>query len=290
MTHSEDDVVPGFTVPASIQTLRASDGYALRYRLWEARAPRATLVLLNGIMSNSSWFSPLVPALREADLQLVGADRRGSGLNEAGWGDAPSAGQLVDDAVAIARAHHDANRPLFVVGWCWGAALAVAVTAKLRPEVAGLVLVTPGMFTTSSLRANLQAQRERFDAAHPEEAVIDSPIDEAWFTAGPALDGFIRKDPHRVRQITPRLVDISGKLATAAVARLRKLEAPTLVLLATDDQATDNDATRKALGTVDPAHLEMQELPTRHGMQFDAPAQVADAIVVFARRHGAKAA
>ena len=285
----EDAVVPGWTEPARIASVQASDGYPLRYRIWDV-APqtraRGTLILLNGIMSNSSWFSPLVPALTQAGFVLVGADRRGSGLNEAGWGDAPSAAQLVEDVLSIVNAQADPERPVLMVGWCWGAALAVMTAAKLGERASGLVLVTPGMFNTPALRAGVEAQRAAIAAAAEDDPVVQSPIDETWFTASEALDGFIRRDPHRVLRITPRLVDITSKLATAAVARLRRLSLPLLVLLASDEQATDNVATRAALQRLDNPGLDVQELPTKHGMQFDAPQQVAGLITGFAARLG----
>jgi pimeloyl-ACP methyl ester carboxylesterase len=247
-----------------LRHIAASDGYRLAYRKWPAAGePRATVLLLSGIMSNSAWFQPVAPLLR--DFDLVGADRRGSGPNKEGWGDAPSAAQLVDDVVAIVDAERT-EAPLVVVGWCWGAALAINVAAKI--PVHGLLLVTPGLFNTAALEDAVKAQLGA--------PTIHTPVREEWFTHGPALDDFIRKDDDRVREMTPRMLDLTRKLATAAMIRLRKLGMPIVLVLAEHDEATDNAATAAAFKKV--PNVEVVTLPTRHGVQFDAPEAVADLI------------
>jgi pimeloyl-ACP methyl ester carboxylesterase len=261
----------GYEENASLTSLRAPDGSRLGYRVWPCAhgEAEATLILFNGIMSNSSWFSPLVSHLRR--LHVVGADRRGSGPNRQSPGDAASAGQLVDDALAIVDQEHVPSRPLVLLGWCWGAALAVAVAHALGDRVAGLVAVTPGLFPTAAVKEAVLAQASLIEGAAPDEPVVRSPIREEMFTAGPALDAVIRADAQRVQWMTPRMLEVSNKLATAAVARLARLRPQVLLVLATDDEATDNAATRRAFGRVEVDRLEVVELEAKHGVQFEAP-------------------
>lgn len=262
---------------AELRDIEASDGYRLAYRRWSAATPRATFVLLNGIMSNSAWFEPVAPLLVDNGYAVVGADRRGSGPNRQACGDAPSAGQLVDDVLAIVAQERTPDVPVILLGWCWGAALAINVAPKL--DLAGLVLVTPGIHNTPALEQAIAAQRELIASSAEDAAVIASPIREEWFTDGPQLDAFIRRDEDRVRAMTPRLLDITRRLATAAAVRLRKLDVPLLLVLAQNDEATDNAATRAML-----PNAETIVLPTRHGVQFDAPDELVAALIRFAAR------
>jgi pimeloyl-ACP methyl ester carboxylesterase len=265
----------------TLRHIEASDGYRLAYRRWPAAGPvRATLVLLNGIMSNSAWFEPVAPLLADAGFAVVGADRRGSGPNTEGWGDAPSAGQLVDDALAIVAAEREPGVPLVLVGWCWGAALAINAAAKL--DLQGLVLVTPGIHNTAALEQAVVAQRERIESSPADAPVVESPVREEWFTHGPALEAFIRRDEHRVLRMTPRMLDVTRRLATGAAVRLRKLDVPILLLLAEHDEATDNAATRAMFEAL--ASVRIVVLPTRHGVQFDAPEAFASHIRAFVDR------
>lgn len=277
-------VVAGPPPDPELRTIRATDGYRLTYRVWPAVRPRATLVLFNGIMSNAAWFGPLIGPLRERGYRVVGADRRGSGLNREGRGDAPSAGQLVADARAILEAESDPEGPTCLLGWCWGAALATVTAAEAGAPVDGLVLVTPGLWNTDAVRRAMQRQADKLADGPADATCIDSPIEESMFTTGPWLDGFIRRDADRVLEITPRLVEHSVKLATLAMAKLRRISAPLLVLLAEHDAATDNEATRRALSRLPAPQVEIVTLPTHHGMQFEAPDAVASAIDAFARR------
>lgn len=267
------------------RNITLSDGYALTYRVsLPSEGPHATLVLFNGIMSHSGWFAPLHPALERAGIKVVGADRRGSGQNRIGWGDAPSAGRLIEDALAIVAAEREPDRPLVVLGWCWGAVLAIHLADKLGTALDGLILVTPGLFNQPAMRDAVARVQPIIDAAPVDAAVVPSPVDERWFTDGEALDGFIRKDEHRVTHLTPRLLDITAKLVAMATPRLRRLELPMLLLLAEHDEATDNAATLAAFAKLPAERWNTVTLPARHGVQFDAPDLTAEHIATFVRR------
>ncbi len=264
----------------------AQGALPLRYRVWpapDASAARGTCVLLNGIMSHSGWFAPLAPELARAGLHVVGADRRGSGPNREGRGDAVSASALVDDALAIIAAEHDPARPLVLVGWCWGAILALHVAAALGPErLDRLVLVTPGLLPSAEVRGKADANARAAAGRPDDEPSVPTPIREELFTEGPALDGFIRTDPERLLAITPRFAALSAKMSALALARLPRLAVPCLLVLAEHDGATDNAATLAAFAKLAPERLTVVTLPTHHGVSFEAPAALGEAIVRFA--------
>lgn len=253
----------------------------LRYRVWSGPDRSATVILLNGIMSHSGWLAPLAPTLVEAGMHVVGADRRGSGPNREGRGDATSARALVDDVNAIIAAEHDPSRPLVLVGWCWGAILALHVAAS--QPIDRLVLVTPGLLPSEEVRSVADANARAAAGRPDDEPCVPTPIREELFTEGPALDGFIRTDPERLLAITPRFASLSAKMAALALARLPRLEVPTLLVLAEHDGATDNVATRAAFERMPADRRTLVTLPTRHGVSFEAPVELAQAIVRFVR-------
>lgn len=269
--------------------LRRDDGETLRYRVWRAAQPRATAVFFNGIMSHSGWFAPLVPALREAGITMVGADRRGSGPNASGRGDAASAAVLVGDAQAILAAESVPSRPLVVVGWCWGAILALHAIHGASVPIDALVLVTPGLLPSAEVRTAAAQGLQQAQGHADDEPCVPTPIRDTLFTQGPALEGFIRADPLRLLAITPRFATLSGKLAALALARLPRLELPTLLVLAEHDGATDNAATLAAFGRVAESRRRVVTLPTRHGVSFEAPQQLAAAIIAHTPAPGSAA-
>ncbi len=261
--------------PAALQCIHASDGYALTFRVWRPPAPpRACVVLLNGIVSHSGWFAPLVDGLVAQGYALVGADRRGSGNNREQRGDAPTAHVLIDDALAIIDAACSPNVPLVVVGWCWGSVLGLNLVRALGPRLAGFVMVAPGLFYSKQVAARAATNEAAIVGAAEDAAVLPAPIDDTMFTLGPHLQGFIRHDPEKLAAITPRFRKHMDKLALGARLGLRALAVPLLCLLADTDEATDNIAVRKALQALDPTHVRIVTLAGRHALQFDAPQHV----------------
>ncbi len=271
------------TTPATLGNATAPDGYRLTYRVWRPTvAARGTVVLLNGIMSHSGWFFPLVDALVAGGLAVVGADRRGSGQNTQARGDAPTAKAVVDDAMAVIDAECPPEHPVFLVGWCWGTVLALNLVRPLGDRLAGFVMVAPGLFPSDAV-ADAAKHHEAEAADAPEDQpAIGTPIAETMFTSGPYLDGFIRTDDTRLMFITPRFRALMTKLSMGALARLRRLSAPLLVLLAEGDEATDNDAVNRAVAVLPAERVKIDTVVSGHAMQFDAPDFVTSRILAFA--------
>jgi pimeloyl-ACP methyl ester carboxylesterase len=171
--------------------------------------------------------------------------------------------------------------PLVVLGWCWGAALAIQVALALEQKPVAVVLVTPGLLPSADVRARGREQHAAVGDAADDEAIVPLPITEEMFTSGAALDQFILKDDQRVRAMTPRFSVMSAKMSAFALARLPRLDVPCLVVLAQDDAATDNEATRTAFAALPPDRVEIVTLPGAHGVIFDAPAELAAAISGF---------
>src|SRR5207237_546123 len=159
----------------------------------------------------SAWFSPLADELMGVGIRVIGADRRGSGPNKEHRGDAIDARTLVDDAKAVIQAERG-PAPLVLLGWCWGAALALQVAATLDPKPAAIVLVTPGLVPSADVRARAQAQLLAVGDAAEDDPCVPLPITEEMFTSGPALDLFILQDRERVRAMTPRFSVTSAKM------------------------------------------------------------------------------
>jgi acylglycerol lipase len=256
-----------------LRSVECADGYRLRYRTWSPPgAPRATLVLLNGIMSHSGWFQPLADHLVACGLKLVGADRRGTGLNEEARGDAPSAAMVIDDAKRIVDAERLDGLPVHLGGWCWGAVLAVNLAAACEREFASLLLLAPGLYPSEAVATELKEQEALARASGTAHLTI--PITDEMFTRGPYL-AFIAADELRCRHVSVRFHAIMRKLAMGAALRLGQLELPMLLVLAGADEATDNARTRRAFEGITKSPVTIEVVDGAHGLQFDAPAELA---------------
>jgi alpha-beta hydrolase superfamily lysophospholipase len=225
-------------------------------------------------MSHSGWFQPLAAPLVQAGLKLVGADRRGTGLNEEARGDAPSAKVLVDDVKRIIAAERTEGTPLHLVGWCWGAVLAINVAAEAEDLFDSLVLLAPGLHPTEALKTRMRAQESVHKPSSDATPCLESPISEEMFTSGPYLASLIAKDEHRTRYFSPRFSSIMTKMALGATLRLGRLGLPLLTVLADADQATDNEQTTRELERLTNGAVSIVSVRSAHGLQFDAPKEL----------------
>jgi alpha-beta hydrolase superfamily lysophospholipase len=271
-----------------VNEVRARDGYLLKYRTWSSgRAePRRALVLLNGVMSHSLWFHPLAAPLVAAGFKLIGADRRGTGMNTAARGDVPSASALIDDALAIIDRERPPGCPLHLAGWCWGAVLAINVAAELTDRLASLMLLAPGLFPTAALKTRMAAQDGAPGIRAADQPCLVSPISEEMFTTGPALAGFINRDEHRLARFTPRFREVMGKMAMGARLKLPGLPLPILLVLAQHDLATDNPETERRISELTGGKAVVERVNSAHGIQFDAPDQLARRLTAWADQPG----
>jgi pimeloyl-ACP methyl ester carboxylesterase len=275
---------PGEMVATLPATAAAPD---LRYRVWTElqSPPRATLAVLSGVMSNTAWFRPLAHEWCRMGYRVVGLERRGSGLNhspEAACEDTPSAEVLLDDAARELEHGRAPGRPVVLVGWCWGGILAVHLALRLAGRVEGLALLTPGLYPSAALAERMKALAEAARGLPPGEPVLESPITDELFTDGPALDGFIRRDAARWRRFSPRFLDVSTRLSLAARLRLGKLALPMFVALAEDDATTDNEQILAELARLPADRVRTTSLPGPHGLQFTAPAALAERLDAWA--------
>ena len=264
----------------------AADGYSISYRVWpsEGTEERAVVLLLNGMMSHSGWFFPILERLGGAGFKMVGADRRGSGPNREGLGDTPSARILLDDVVRILDAESVGAKNVFVLGWCWGAVLAVNLAADFPRRFRGLILAAPGLFPTAGVSEAMAAELEGARACPEDEPVLASPIADEMFTSGKHLAGFIKNDTARVTHFTRRFQRAMVQLGLRARSKLSRLELPVSLLLGEWDRATDNAATVAAFERM-ASPPEIHTLPGAHGIHFDASEEFAQHIIDFVTRH-----
>lgn len=264
----------------TLRSVLAEDGYELRYRVWAGSAEsRATMIMLNGVMSHSGWFYTLAEPLAALNLRVVGADRRGSGMNQSGRGDAPSLQILIRDLRRIIEHEITGGGPVYLIGWCWGGVLAINAALEFGGLMDGIILLAPGLFPSEPVKFAMQEQFQAARSNPPDVPSLASPIREEMFTEGPDLGGFILKDNLRLRALTPRFYGIMLRMGASAVTRLKRLAHPVLLILASKDAAVDNHRTFLAFHGLTNASVTFASCHCRHGMQFEAAPELVSEIV-----------
>ena len=134
--------------PAPVETLEASDGVALAYRIYRAAEPRAVLIFHHGGGAHSgAGYAHLAAGLRDgAGIVVYTPDLRGPGASQGAPGDAPTTERLFEDVEAFVSHARTAwpDLPLFLGGHSSGGGLVLNYSSwEGRGPVAGYVLLSP---------------------------------------------------------------------------------------------------------------------------------------------------
>src|SRR5262249_13644987 len=186
-------------------------------------------------------------------------------------GDAPSRHLLLSDLRrVIEQEEHDI--PVYIVGWCWGGVLAVNAALEFGGKFKGIVLLAPGLFPSEQIK---RAMRSRGTAIRTGSSMVASPFTEDMFTETPEIKEFISCDDLAVRAFTPHFFQIAQQMLLVATTRLGQLTHPVLLLLAEKDQIVNNTTTLHAFQRLPAGTITSTTLPFNHGMQLEAPLEIA---------------
>jgi alpha-beta hydrolase superfamily lysophospholipase len=261
-------MIPSFP---RIAEFACPDGYCAAVRVWEAREPRARLVLLHGIVSHGGWYAASCRALAEAGWEVHFLDRRGSGLNAERRGDVDRYETWLNDVESYLAGLPD-SLPRLLLGISWGGKLAAAV-ARGRPDLlTGLGLLCPGLFARQSPRLARRTAVSAAAALRMGGRRVPVPLrDPALFTDDPRWQAYVRDDPLTLRDVTIRFAAADGELTRYARESPGSIRVPTLMVLAGRDRIVENEPTRAFFRQLGTEQRQLVEFPdAAHTLEFDA--------------------
>ena len=281
-----------------LATVTASSAYrALRWRAGDESPPktisgdsrpplanaRAEIVFIHGIQSHGGWYQHSCTELARAGFNVYFLDRRGSGLNPQGRGDAVGGfRRLLDDlaefcttpdalgherrgtrderrekdrdgfslasrpsslASPLSSAPHGPSFLAAAISWGRGK-LAVALERRHPGLVDGLALICPGFFARVRPTLSERLLIILSRLFRPRKLFTVPLSDPELFTASPDWQRFLREDPLRLTQATARLLVESVRLDGYLRFVPKYVHVPVLLLLAEHDRIIHNGKTR----------------------------------------------
>lgn len=256
--------------PHDVLTYSPSDGSRLFYRLWKSENEQAVVLRIHGVESHSLWYENSCTFLQKNGISVYAPDRRGSGLNKDNRGDAPAADRLVRDIIDFSQEIRCASAaPLFLLGQSWGAKSALSA-ALLNPLLyKGIILMTPGLFTKVGLSL-FDKIRLLWGLAFCPTLKIRVPIKNAsMFTKEKKAFDMIRQDPLRLTEITARFGAVTLRLDKENKKNGNNLNVPGLLLLAGEEQITDNEKTEAWFNSLSIPKKTKKYPGMRHSLELE---------------------
>ena len=252
----------------TVAEFQASDGYVWKYRQITPDAPpRGHVLLLHGIQSHGGWYIPCAQWLAQNGWTVSLLDRRGSGLNEANRGDAPSFRRLIDDVAEFLR---PLSKPRFLVGISWGGKLAIGLQYRRPGLVDGVILLCPG------LRPKVAppfAQRLRIALARLLRPwrFFPIPLNEPdLFTASSDWQKYVADDRFAVTEATARFLFASFGLDLYLRRAARRMRVPSLLMLAGQDRIIEKAQTRHFVASFPSRDNRVIDYPeAHHTLEFE---------------------
>jgi len=228
---------------------------------------KRAVVLVHGVMSHAGWFERLTGALAEEGVSSIAVNRRGSGRARTLDGVVDSRAWI--DDVRSAQAYlRERGAHVAVVGWCWGARLAVVSASIDAPDQ--LILVAPGLAMAPLVRSRAAALAASTEDPSP------LPFGAELFSASSDVQKWISDDP-LAWKTQPRAFQATSRgLLDQALSRLPTLTLPIATLLADGDRIVDNAGVEKLVASHPIVHL-----PGEHALVLESPGALARELVAL---------
>lgn len=262
-------------IDPSSQCQVASDGYRIHVTAWkvpEGTPLRGRVVAVHGIQSHGGWYHHLGRSLAEAGYETYFPDRRGSGRNQVDRGHVNRPSRLIKDQVeflASVKAQSPAA-PVALLGISWGAKIVLTVAGRRPDLVDGIGLLCPGLCPSVDVSGR---DKLRIGLAFLFRRHKTFPIplnDPALFTATESGRAFIAGDPLALRVATAGLLASSAILDRMVSRASKKVQAPTLLMLGSEDRIIDNAKTRTYFDRIPAASRRIVEYPgAHHTLEFE---------------------
>lgn len=272
----------------------ARDGETLAYRTVAGDAPRAVVIFLHGGSHSGLRYAPLAREAARRGCVAVLPDLRGHGESGGARGHVPRVGILEDDLLDLVK--HVQERwpglPLILGGHSSGSQVVLRYALKPGvPRPKGWIIVAPTIPTASEVsrydqdigvwRHRLTHWRAKTDARPlPDAAARVMPrLKLPLFLAAQMLPPLRKRpvlefpDPAKTAHLEKRTLAYTFNMMANVMVKqygraLASLDAPLLVMIGANDEATDPRALETLLAWETPAWLEktLHVLPGRGHM------------------------
>jgi acylglycerol lipase len=271
-------------IPSQTIKLDAGDGLSVVCRLWKGKSGLPVVLYLHGIEGHSGWFENTASVLNSRGITVYAPDRRGSGFNPRDRGNLASYKDYLNDIeMALRKIAFDyVGHPIIVLGHCWGAKAASLIVQKdykpvgadaLNLPIAGCVLTAPAIYTKVDygMGTKFQIAYSTFlggDAGSHRKWPL--PLEVEQFTDNPTFQGYLKRDPLRLTEVTASFLIENLKISRLAEKAAGQITMPVLLLQGGSDRIVDVEKLQAWYQKIPSQTKDLRIFPdAQHCLDFD---------------------
>jgi len=137
-------------MPSREGTGLGAQGVELRWRVWDAPDPKASLLLVHGLGEHSGRYEPFAKALAQAGTSVFAFDLRGHGRSPGPRGDVDAFPRFLEDLLGMEEEmgrQIPGGLPRFLMGHSLGGLICIRRLQVFRGPYAGAVISAPWLAT-----------------------------------------------------------------------------------------------------------------------------------------------
>ncbi|NTV36519.1 MAG: alpha/beta hydrolase [Anaerolineaceae bacterium] len=224
------------------RSLKSSDGLTLFATEWapDGKAPTACVALVHGLGEHIGRYHHVAQAFTDAGFAMMGIDLRGHGKSEGPRGHSPSYEQLTKDvSMLIESLRKDfPGLPVFVYGHSMGGNIALYYAIKVRPDVQGFIITSPGLATKNPVPAGKLFLGKVMANIAPSFA-MDNGLDLSGLSRDQIVIEKYKNDPLVHGKISAKLAIDMLEAGKFELENASSIDLPLLLMVGSSDRLVD---------------------------------------------------
>ena len=220
----------------------------LHYRAWDVPTPRAVVIVSHGLGEHSGRYQMLANDFARAGLSTFALDHRGHGRSDGRRGHVRRFAHYIRDLERFRRRVVGAvgpDVPLFFLGHSMGGLILIRYLQEFPGIVASGAVLSAPLLGLAVEAPRWKTQLGRLLTHIIPALPLGTGLDPKYLSHDAEIVAEYERDPMVHDRITPRLFSEINTAIAEAQSKIRRLAAPTLLLVPSRDQIVRPDLVQR---------------------------------------------
>lgn len=257
---------------ASDGSLQAFTGYR------RGGKQRVAVIYLHGLEGHAGWGRALSEKLVERGYDVFALDRRGSGYSSKSSrkvnGKPVQFEDYVSDVHSFLKPLRAYYQSVYIVGYDWGARLALAYGIAYQGQSRGLVLISPRLIRPgTSLTQKVKSLAGMSDLSERDMA---AEFDPELYVTSSKIQAALATDKSRLKKLDENFLRQSKRMSEFIKKYIKRIRQPVQLFLARPDPLVDENGLITLLEKGRQPSFDVQYVDgAKHALQIEAPDRLA---------------